>query len=127
MVLVIAAIAVILMHWRGNAMQMFGLGLAIVAFTLWVIARVQLDRSFSLRPEAKELVTHGFYSKIRHPIYVFSTLGVFGLALGINRPYFWIIFISVLLLQIWRAGKEEIVLKAAFGQKYLDYKKQTWF
>src|SRR5258708_27292042 len=38
------------------------------------IAHVQLGNSFSIKPEAKKLVTHGLYSKIRNPVYFLACL-----------------------------------------------------
>ncbi|HKQ54158.1 MAG TPA: hypothetical protein VJT74_17405, partial [Pyrinomonadaceae bacterium] len=44
-----------------------GLTLASVCFPLWILARLQLGSAFTARPEARRLVTHGLYSKVRHP------------------------------------------------------------
>ena len=58
------------------------------------IARLQLGKSFAVNPQAKELVTHGLYSKIRNPMYLFSGLLVlsFALALGCSRHFCWLRF-----------------------------------
>ncbi len=67
----------------GPMTPMREVGLALVAIGLagWVTARIQLGRSFSIRAKATELVTHGIYSKIRNPVYVFGTLLLVGLIL----------------------------------------------
>src|SRR5665811_695584 len=49
------------------------LGLSVACAILWFVARRQLGVAFSVRPEARELVTTGFYARLRHPIYVFGT------------------------------------------------------
>ena len=74
-----------------------------------------------------KLVTTGIYSKIRHPMYV-------GLvALHIGLPFIFRSFITCLSSILWTAiicvwsHFEEKNLERRFGQKYLDYKKATWF
>jgi protein-S-isoprenylcysteine O-methyltransferase Ste14 len=72
-------------------------------------------------------VTHGIYSKIRNPIYLFSTLFVIGLllTLQIRRA---LIFIPVLIaVQLLRAHQEAKVLRDKFGDAYQEYRKKTWF
>jgi protein-S-isoprenylcysteine O-methyltransferase Ste14 len=55
-------------------LQTAGLGMVVVGLCFWPIAHIQLGASFSLKPEARALVTRGLYSKIRNPIYVFGAL-----------------------------------------------------
>jgi len=80
-----------------------GLLLTAMSLPLWVAARRQLGAAFSVRPEARHLVTQGLYSRIRHPIYVFGSLAYFG---------------SLLALR---------VLAGAFGAEYAAYRSKTWF
>jgi protein-S-isoprenylcysteine O-methyltransferase Ste14 len=104
-----------------------GTVLAVLGLSFIGLARYQLGRSFSVRPEAIELVTHGLYSKIRNPIYVSSTLVFAGLILVIQRPRYWIVVVIVVVIQIIRARREAHVLEAAFGDAYREYRKKTWF
>ena len=104
-----------------------GLGLVIVCAPLWIVARRQLGESFSLRPEARRLVTHGLYSKFRHPVYVFgglAWLGVLLVLLGWPAIVFWLI---VVLIEVRRARGEERVLADTFGAEYEAYRRRTWF
>ncbi len=106
---------------------MCGLSLALVSFALWMTARIQLGRSFSIKPKATALVTRGIYSKIRNPIYVFSATWVIGLVLALGKPS-WLLLVLVLIpVQIARARKEARVLEANFGEAYRDYRRSTWF
>ena len=40
------------------------------SLVLLIVARIELGGSFSVRPKAQALVTHGLYSRVRHPIYI---------------------------------------------------------
>jgi protein-S-isoprenylcysteine O-methyltransferase Ste14 len=90
-------------------------------------ARYQLGKSFSLRAEARALVTGGVYSKIRNPIYVFGLVMVAGIVLALHRPMLWILVPIIAALQTLRARREAQVLEAAFGDAYREYRRKTWF
>lgn len=81
----------------------------------------------TIKPEAKNLVTKGIYSKIRHPIYFFSMLSWIGFALLMRSPGLLLVCFFILGIQAIRATKEEKLLEEKFGQQYKDYKKGTWF
>jgi protein-S-isoprenylcysteine O-methyltransferase Ste14 len=104
-----------------------GIAIALPAFVLFLMARMQLGRSFSLEAKATELVTAGVYSKIRNPIYVFGALMILGIIIWTGQPLLLLIFVILIPLQIVRAGKESRILEAKFGEAYLEYKKKTWF
>jgi protein-S-isoprenylcysteine O-methyltransferase Ste14 len=43
------------------------------------------------------------------------------------RVYWWFApLLALLVFQVFRARREGQVLRQAFGQAYLDYRKQTW-
>lgn len=110
-----------------TALRIAGTILALAGYVLFIIARLQLGRSFSVSAQAKELVTHGLYARIRNPIYVF--VGAMWLGLIVALPLYWLFvpFSLLIILQVVRVGKESRVLQDRFGQAYLDYRKQTWF
>jgi protein-S-isoprenylcysteine O-methyltransferase Ste14 len=107
--------------------RQIGLGVAAIAFILWTVSRLQLGKSFSVRAKATELVTHGIYSNIRNPVYVFGTLFMFGMILWIGRPILLLVFLAIVPLQVMRARKEAQVLEAKFGDAYREYRAKTWF
>lgn len=109
-----------------NAQRWAGLVIAVPAVILLFVARFQLGRSFAVRAEAHELVTHGIYSKIRNPIYVFSAFLVLALALTLQRPMILAFLLVLIPVQIMRARKEAAVLEAKFGEEYRRYRQQTW-
>jgi protein-S-isoprenylcysteine O-methyltransferase Ste14 len=119
----------ILVTWKTpwNAQRYAGTVLTMLGAMGIVIARYQLGKSFSIRPEAHALVTSGVYSKIRNPIYVFGTVMLTGLFLVLQRPELWILLAVVVVAQTIRARKEAQVLEAAFGDGYREYRRKTWF
>jgi protein-S-isoprenylcysteine O-methyltransferase Ste14 len=104
-----------------------GAVIGLPALALLVLARIELGGSFSLRPKAQTLVTHGLYSRIRNPIYVFGALVVAGVLLYINQPRALWLLVAIIPLQIYRARQEEKVLQERFGDEYQQYKSRTWF
>jgi protein-S-isoprenylcysteine O-methyltransferase Ste14 len=129
--LIVGAAAVV-MAWRfslaaSDSVRVFGLILVIAGFLLWTVARFQLGSSFAVTAQAKHLVTRGVYRKIRNPIYVFGSLFILGFILLMGRPLYLLIFIAIIPMQLWRAGKEAKVLEEKFGEEYRSYRAGTWF
>ena len=108
-------------------MRMAGAVIGLPSLALLVLARLELGSSFSVRPKAQTLVTHGLYSRIRNPIYVFGGLVFAGVFLYIDQPRALWLFVILIPLQIYRARQEEKVLQARFGDEYQQYKSRTWF
>ena len=109
-----------------TALRVGGAILALIGYVLFVVARLQLGKSFSVTPQAKELMTGGLYSRIRNPIYVFVDVMWLGLIFAL--PLYWL-FVPLLVLiplHVYRAAQEAKVLQEKFGQSYLDYRKQAW-
>lgn len=127
MLVVLVAIPVEFPSREWTPMRVAGVVIAVPAIVLWFVARVQLGKSFSVRPKAKELVIHGLYSKIRNPIYLFGTLFILGIILYVGRREYLLIFVVLVPMQLIRIKKEEKVLEAKFGDAYREYKKATWF
>ena len=111
--------------WAVN--RSVGLAIMLIGAVFLFTARFQLGNSFSATAQARELVTHGLYSKIRNPIYVFSGLIVLGMLIVIGKPYPFLFLLFLITLQTIRARKEARVLEAKFGDQYREYRKRTWF
>ena len=107
--------------------QIVGLAIGGPAFLLFVLARIQLGRAFSIQAKASTLVTTGIYARIRNPIYVFGALVSVGIFIFAHRPWWLLIWVPLIPLQLVRVRKEEQVLEAKFGDAYRDYKRKTWF
>jgi protein-S-isoprenylcysteine O-methyltransferase Ste14 len=110
-----------------NVETSVGVALAAVFFALVVLARVQLGKSFSVTPRASDLVTHGLYSRLQHPMYLFVDLTVCGLALALHRWYVLLLLVILLPLQTRNARKERQLLREKFGERYETYRRATWF
>jgi protein-S-isoprenylcysteine O-methyltransferase Ste14 len=132
-VVAVAVALVILVRSQFDALgprttiRYLGLALAIGGFVCWVVARIQLGKSFSIQAKATELVTHGIYSKIRNPVYVFGTVFIVGMILWFDRPIYFLVLLIIIPMQILRARKEAQVLEAKFGDAYREYRSKTWF
>src|SRR2546426_372557 len=109
-----------------NASTIAGIGLAAVSLFLAILARTQLGRSFAVTPQARELVTHGLYSRLQHPMYVFVDLTVCGIALAVHRWYGLLLLVVLLPLQIRNSLRERKLLGAKFGERYESYRRSTW-
>jgi protein-S-isoprenylcysteine O-methyltransferase Ste14 len=99
------------------------IGLAGMVFS--IISLATLGRSFGILPEARELVTHGPYRLIRHPLYLGEVLMVFGILLPILSGMTLLMFAGYTLLQIWRTYNEENALVKVFSE-YRQYQTRTW-
>ena len=72
----------------------------------------------------KDLITYGPFSVVRNPLYVFSLIGVTGIALISNHlaviiglPVFFLVLYTFLI------KREEQFLESEFGESYQEYKK----
>jgi protein-S-isoprenylcysteine O-methyltransferase Ste14 len=96
----------------------------ILAYVFIIWALLTLKRSFSVFPEARQLIRHGPYGLVRHPLYAayimtyaavslprLSLLAVLLAAIGIGA-------------EMWRARFEESVLQKAFPE-YAAYAAET--
>ena len=130
--LVLVLLAVVLVGTRFGSLpwtpaRIAGVVIGLPSLALLILARIQLGGAFSVRAKAQTLVTHGLYSRIRNPIYVFGGLAIAGAFLFINQPFYLLIIVVLIPLQIYRAREESKVLEAKFGDEYRQYKSRSWF
>jgi protein-S-isoprenylcysteine O-methyltransferase Ste14 len=105
-----------------------GLTLGLSGLLLWIVAMVQLGRSLAVLPGGDQLVTHGVYRYIRHPVYWAIVLTFAGLFLAVGSTY-GMIYLAVVVvpLNLVRARFEDRGLLKQFGEQYQAYRERTWF
>jgi len=94
---------------------------------LMALARVQLGKAFSVAPKATTLVTHGLYSKIPHPLFVFLDLALLGVVTALRQTWLVGPWLALVALHAWAARREARVLESAFGDAYRQYRARTWW
>jgi len=104
-----------------------GLAVAAVCTPFWIAARRELGASFSVRPDARRLVTSGLYAKFRHPVYVFGTPAVMGALVALLGWKALVIAVFLVPVEVLRARREEALLAETLGSEYIAYRERTWF
>ena len=104
-------------EWLSAAVLAVGL-----AAMLWALGA--LGTNISVVPQAREVVTHGPYAKVRHPLYAAELLNVVGLCLAHSGPWPWVVLVALVTFQVMRARREEALLAAELPG-YAEYKSRT--
>jgi len=123
----LAMLYFILRRYPVDAWTFVGLAIFFPSLVLWTIAHFQLGKSFAVKAHARELVTRGIYSKIRHPIYLFGLLLLLSLIICVRKPLWLVPWGMIVAMQIVRAKKEERALEDKFGEAFREYKRKTWY
>jgi len=95
------------------------LGILVAVWTVW-----RLRSSFSLAPQARELVRTGPYRLARHPIYAAYLVQYLGIWLGHLTVPFGIAVLVWVGLTAARIHYEEMILQSTFPQ-YAEYRRQV--
>ena len=106
------------------AVNVASLLLIAIGFAFAVYAFSYLNRSASIMPEARRLVTDGPYRWLRHPVYLFEEIGVIGLALPFASIWALLWLLVHAACQLQRMKNEERVLRGAFPD-YDGYASRT--
>jgi protein-S-isoprenylcysteine O-methyltransferase Ste14 len=104
----------------GYELRLISTGLIILGTILSVYCIWHLGRSFSIMATARNLVTEGPYSLVRHPLYAAELVTIVGVVIGNWSVSALAVGAIWLGLQIRRAHNEEAVLREAFPE-YTDY------
>ncbi|MGO9048014.1 MAG: methyltransferase family protein [Xanthobacteraceae bacterium] len=100
--------------------------LSLTANVFLVVTVSFLGRSLSVMPEARQLVTSGPYTIVRHPLYLCEILGVVAMLLQYRSLPATALFALIVTLQVARALWEEAVLARAFAD-FAAYRAHTPF
>jgi len=98
--------------------------LSLAGIILSITALIMLGKSFSMMAEARRLVTTGFYSFVRHPLYLAEEILLLGVIIQMLSPFNVAVFILQTMFQIQRLKNEEAVLQESFPE-YEEYKSRT--
>jgi protein-S-isoprenylcysteine O-methyltransferase Ste14 len=107
----------------------FGSAMMIVALWLFWRSHADLGENWSRTLEIRkghQLVTHGVYRLVRHPMY--ASIWLFSLAQGLllqNWLAGWSAFVAFAIMYFVRIPLEERMMFEFFGQEYSDYMLQT--
>jgi protein-S-isoprenylcysteine O-methyltransferase Ste14 len=105
-----------------------GLALTLAGLSLAIWARLILGRNWSGRvtfKEGHELVRHGPYAHVRHPIYTALLLMITGSAIAIGRLG-GLIGLPLVGLGIWlKLRQEEALMSEHFPDEYRSYRSQV--
>jgi protein-S-isoprenylcysteine O-methyltransferase Ste14 len=112
-----------------NWLRWLGAGLAVVGTALLLGTHRALGDNFFGGLKVRrghELVTHGPYRWVQHPMYVaFFVLGVGYLLLSAN----WLIglpwLVGTVLVSAYRLRREESMMRERFGEEYQAYQRRT--
>ncbi len=93
-----------------------------LSFSIYSI--YSLGRSFSIIPQARNLIQSGPYRFIRHPVYLGELISIFGIILaGLTIPKL-ILYFTLIGCQVLRAIREEQLLSNVFPE-YKEYSSRT--
>jgi len=105
-----------------------GLFIALVGIVIGIVAINTHEKgNFNIRPDIKEhceLVTHGIYAYIRHPMYLSVLTMMFGVLLIYFSLYECILYLLLFVVMLTKLFYEESLWQC-HSQEYLLYKKRT--
>ena len=110
------------LRWLGVA-----IGIAMVPMVYWVMISIGTNVSETfLTKQNHELVTHGPYRWIRHPLYTVASIGFTCLAV-VASNWFMLAMALVALsgMALWIVPREEAELVEKFSDEYRSYQQRT--
>ena len=117
-------------QFRSSGIRWLGLSIMLLSLVLRFWAMQVLGKYYTrtLRvTDSQTIVSQGPYRVIRHPGYLGTIFVWVGFALAIGN---WVaaIILTILLFGVYgyRIHTEEAMLIDRFGNKYQEYRKQTW-
>ena len=92
--------------------------------TLCIMVVLDLGRSLSLMPEARQLVTTGFYRRVRHPLYLAEDIALLGVFLQFRSWEAAAVLLAHFFIQLRRMDWEEGILSSMFPE-YAEYQRRS--
>ena len=100
-----------------------GLGLVLAGLVLGITALIQLRGLENI----DHLVTTGFFSRLRHPMYTGFILWIFGWPLFHGAALTLVVGLAGLASILYWRKLEDDHLSQSFGEAYRQYRSRTWF
>jgi len=91
----------------------------------WYLARKGMKAVFGTEREKPELIHTGVFAIVRHPIYLGAILFYLGASIITMSIASCAFILVIITFYIVICKYEERILKEAFGNDYLEYKKKT--
>jgi protein-S-isoprenylcysteine O-methyltransferase Ste14 len=105
-----------------------GLFLLVIGIVLVFVAHVTLGRwysSFLVIKDGHQLIRHGIYRYLRHPIYTGTVTALIGVPLFMSSVYGFATMLLIIPLFLNRIRMEEEMLIGEFGPDYVAYMETT--
>ena len=115
-------------NFRFSTPNLIGFTLIVLGYTVAFIALFTLWHNYSstlVIRENHQLITHGIYRYVRHPIYLGVLLVVFGIPVSVSSLFGFLIMVILFPIFLIRIRIEENLLLAKFGETYQKYKDTT--
>jgi len=116
------------MVYRFGVASAVGLALFLAGVSLRAVGKRTLAKSYSYVLKAgqqKQIVKHGVYRFIRHPIYLAAMLYTLGTPLIFSSLLGFLVILFFIPCLLYRIGIEEKMLIQEFGNEYIEYRKST--
>ena len=109
--------------------NIIGLAFIIIGLAIMLVAQITLRRFYSstlvIRKD-HQLITHGIYRFVRHPIYLGAIMGVgIGVPVYVSSLYGLLAMSGLIPIVLNRIRMEERLLTEEFGDAYRAYKDAT--
>ena len=114
--------------YESSTQNILGLMLIVIGFVIIIIAQITLWKYYSSTLVIKEnhqLVTHGIYRFVRHPIYLGNVMVFLGIAVYTSSLAGFLTMLCLIPVFLVRIRMEERLLTEEFGDKHRIYKKNT--
>jgi protein-S-isoprenylcysteine O-methyltransferase Ste14 len=108
--------------------SILGLAIVVLGFAILFTSHFTLRRFHSstlVIREDHELITHGIYRLVRHPIYLGAIVVALGLPVCVSSLTGFLIMLALIPILLIRIRIEERLLVEEFGEAYRAYRKQT--
>jgi protein-S-isoprenylcysteine O-methyltransferase Ste14 len=113
----------------GNLVRPVGIALLLGGIVIRWTAIYTLGRYFTAKVVIKDdhrLVRAGLYKYLRHPAYTGALVAHLGLGLSFSNWFsLTLSFVPYLVAALYRMQVEELALREALGEEYVDYSRHT--